>query len=314
MISLSRQIKSKAIDLGFSAAGISSAEILQEAEKNLKLWLAKGMQGSMDWMTATSEERANPKAFFKEAKSVLMIAQNYFRPEEPSQSPTGSGTISLYARGRDYHKVVRKKLKNLLGWILSVEPSAKGRIFTDSFPVMEKPLAVRAGIGWIGKNSTLILKNKGSYFFLGGILLNLPLPPDKPFEKNFCGSCNRCLHACPTGALFASGKIDARRCISYLTIEHRGKIGAGYQEKIGNHIFGCDICQDVCPWNRFAQKTNESDFFSRFSKTDLKLSFLESLSRQQFEQMFEGTAVRRAGFDRFLQNVRIAKNNYEQPD
>ncbi|MCK4892562.1 MAG: tRNA epoxyqueuosine(34) reductase QueG, partial [Calditrichia bacterium] len=192
----------------------------------------------------------------------------------------------------------------------SDEPTSQGRIFVDSFPIMEKPLAMRAGLGWIGKNTTFLIKGEGSYFFLGGILLNLDLNPDLPISEQFCGSCNKCQTACPTGALDVPFRLDSRKCISYLTIEHHGNIDNRLQEKMKNLIFGCDICQIVCPWNqRFAKTGKEEDFKSRFKQRDLSLKSLGKLSREQYEKMFEGTAVRRSGYNKFLRNIRIAQAN-----
>jgi len=309
MKNITEEIKAQALALKFDAVGIAPAEVLKEAEENLQCWTASGFHGSMKWMAETASERASPTAFFLEAESVLVVAQNYFRSKESLRMPPETGNISLYARGRDYHKVVRNKLKKLLRWIISREPAAKGRIFVDSFPIIEKPLAVRAGIGWSGKNSMLIIRGRGSYFFLGGILLNLPLIPDVPLNEDYCGTCNRCQQACPTGAIVRPYQLDARRCISYLTIEHKDGISPALRSLMGNHIFGCDICQMVCPWNRFARDTGETDFFSRFTKSDLLLQRLISLSREEFEKMFEGTPVRRAGYQRFRRNVEIAIAN-----
>ncbi len=309
------QLKQQAKQLGFTSIGITNAEYLQSASKNLIKYLEEGRHGTMDWLARTEKERADPKAFFPEAKSVLMTAHNYYRADEKMLSSPEAGSISNYARGRDYHKVVRKKLKTLLNWIIQEIPETKGRVFVDSFPIMEKPLAMKAGIGWIAKNTTLIIKGKGSYYFLGGILLNLELPQDEPLTNEFCGKCTRCMQACPTDAITAPFQLDSNRCISYLTIEHHGQIDEIYHSKMGNYIFGCDICQMVCPWNRqFASRTQETDFFSRFSENDLLLARLSSLSKEEFEKMFEGTPVRRAGYENFLRNVQIAKKNIRNSD
>lgn len=309
------EIKQRANALGFGAIGITTPEPMAAAGANLSEYIAQTRHGNMDWLVKNAGHRPNPKAFFPDAQSVITTAYNYYRHGEDVQMPAESGTISIYARGRDYHKIVRKKLKKLLTWIEEQEPRTKGRVFVDSFPIMEKPLAQRAGIGWIAKNSTLIIKGKGSYFFLGGILLNLPLPPDEPFTEEYCGGCNRCRQACPTDAITDPFQLDARRCISYLTIEHKGNIDDALQTRMGNHIFGCDICQVVCPWNqRFATDTSETEFFSRFSNNDLLLSRLASLARAEFEQMFEGTPVRRTGYKNFLRNVEIAAKNVSQSE
>jgi epoxyqueuosine reductase len=272
--------------------------------------LQEGRHGNTIWLADTARNRPDPKAFFPSTESVLMVALNYYRKNEKMLTSPRLGNISLYARGRDYHKVLRNKLKYLLEWITRDETKTRGRIFVDSFPIMEKPLAARAGLGWIAKNSTLIIPGKGSYFFLGGILLNLPLPADEPFKGDLCGSCSRCLQACPTGALTDPFQMDARKCISYLTIEHSGEIDPALQPDMGNNIFGCDICQLVCPWNiKFSRSTAVQDFRSRFGGGRLQLQHLLKHTREQFDKMFEGTPVRRSGYHRFMRNVKIAARN-----
>ncbi len=307
MRTLREEIKSVARELGFTSVGITTADPLEEEGKRLERWIREGRQGEMDWMARTVSERANPRGFFPEAESVLMVTLNYYREEE-FFLPSEYGTISLYARGRDYHKVMRKKLKRLLAEIQQLEPATKGRVFVDSFPIMEKALAVRAGLGWIGKNTLLIQKGLGTFFFLGGILLNLPLLPDEPVTKDFCGNCTRCQQACPTGAL-QPYQIDARRCVSYLTIEHPGGIDPQFHRPMGNLIFGCDICQVACPWNRSPLVTTVGDFYNRFSRDELKLTRLTNLTESEFEALFEGTPVRRAGYQRFQRNGEIALKN-----
>jgi epoxyqueuosine reductase len=310
MTELTNSIKSLAENLGFSAVGITDASILSEAQKDIRNFTRESRHGTMDWFSNTTEQRVNPKAFFPEAQSVIMVAYNYYRKNEKIQSSSRYGNISIYARGRDYHKILYKKLKKILTFILEKVPSARGKIFVDSFPVMEKPLAVRAGLGWIGKNSLLILKDQGSYHFLGGILLNIPLAIDMPYHQNFCGKCQKCLDACPTQALSTPNHIDARRCISYLTIEHRGEILYSLQKQIGNQIFGCDICQMICPWNKkYAKNTTEKDFLNRFPEKVLSLDKLNKINSTDYQKMFEGTPVRRAGFERFQRSVKIALHN-----
>jgi epoxyqueuosine reductase len=313
MYSLANKIKETAIGMGFEKAGISNADPLPEAGQQLQVYLEQGRHGSMVWMKDTAAQRIIPKSFFPEAKSVIMVAINYFCQNERSIQPEETGNISLYARGRDYHRIIRNKLKKLLDWIAQERPQTKGRIFVDSYPILEKPLAVRAGLGWIAKNTALIIKNKGSFFFLGGILLNFPLPPDQSFRGDYCGNCNRCQIACPTQALTAPFQIDSRKCLSYLTIEHSGELAKEYQTSLGNFIFGCDICQLVCPWNqKYARDCWESDFISRFSSSQLLLKKLRKMTAAQYKKMFEGTAVRRLGYDRFRRNVEIAWQNFNQ--
>jgi len=313
MPDLARQIKENILSTGFEAVGITTAEPLIKGKSDLGSFIQQNFHGSMSWLSETHKQRAIPTSFFKEAQSIIIAAYNYYQKKENIRFPVGSGTISIYARGRDYHKVLRNKFKKVLDWMISVEPGTKGRIFVDSFPIMEKPLAMRAGLGWIAKNTTLILKAKGSYFFLGGIITNLPLTPDIPLTSDFCGECHKCQDACPTNAFPEPFQLDARRCISYLTIEHKGNIDQALRKQMDNYIFGCDICQAVCPWNiRFARDTKEKDIQSRFKPADLFLARLEYISQTQYEKMFEGTPVRRLGYDRFKRNVQVAKENLRE--
>lgn len=304
------QIKEKARRLGFTEVGICDASLLDEPQSKLESWLERGYHASMDWMARTRKERGNPKSFFPQAESIVVVAHNYFREDEPISRPMDEGNISIYARGRDYHKVVRKKLKLLLNYIQTLLPGVNGRICVDSFPIMEKPLAVRAGIGWIGKHTNLILKGKGSYLFLGEILLSQNLPADEPLTADYCGSCNRCQTACPTNALDDAYILDSNRCVSYLTIEHPGEIEEHLQHGMGNWVFGCDICQEVCPWNRFSENTSENDFANRLPEECYKLERLEKMSESEFKKRFTGTPVLRAGYEKFIRNVNIASENF----
>ncbi len=315
MQSFSDKIKEQAKKLGFNTIGITDTEELIKAKEDILTFINENRQGTMGWLGETAIQRAKPKSFFPTAKSVIVVAQNYYRANEEKILPIEYGNISLYARGRDYHRVLRKKLKKLMNWILVHSPYVKGRIFVDSFPIMEKPLAVKAGLGWIGKNSTLIIRGKGSYYFLGGILLDIPLQYDRPYQGNFCGSCNQCQIACPTQAITNAYQIDASRCISYLTIEHRNMINVSLQNKMRNYIFGCDICQIVCPWNKkYASQTNELDFSNRISKKNQLIDNLISLNKGGYFKLFEGTAVRRIGFHRFRRNVTIALKNKKKKE
>jgi len=308
--SLAILIKQKALSLGFNAVGITGPEILDSAREDFRQYILEGRHAGMKWLAESENIRTDPRALFPETQSVIMVAVNYYRKRETAILPPKFGTISIYARGRDYHKVLRNKLKKLQRWLGEAVPESNTRIFVDSFPIMEKPLAMRAGIGWIAKNTTLIIKGKGSYFFLGGLLLNLSLPVDSPLTEDYCGSCQKCQEACPTGALDAPFKIDSNKCISYLTIEHPGSIDPMHHQSMDNLVFGCDICQMICPWNdRFASSTDESDFKNRFRRSELSLKKLVNLSKDQYEKFFEGTPVRRSGYERFRENVRIALNN-----
>lgn len=304
-----QKIKDKAYHLGFLEVAICSAETLSKEKELLNQWLDLGYQGTMDWIVRTREIRGNPRHFFPEAKSVLVVADNYFRQDESVIKPAHEGSISLYARGRDYHKVLRNKLKLLLQYIQELMPEAKGKICVDSFPIMEKSLAVRAGIGWIGKHTNLIIKGKGSYFFIGEILLSKELPHDEPLTEDYCGNCNKCQIACPTDALNQAYVLDSNKCISYITIEHNGKIDLSLQEKMENWIFGCDVCQEVCPWNRFSANTGDAEYSSRIPNDSINLENLIELTREDYDRLFEGTPVKRSGFGNFKRNVRIALKN-----
>ncbi len=309
---LKESIRQAALALGFDAVGFTSADPLEDQRDLWRWWLKEGYAGTMQWLLDSGERRLDPRSYWPQAQSVIVVALNYFRSSEPLERPAQEGNISLYARGRDYHRVLRKKLKHLLRQIQQWVPEAEGRPAVDSFPLAEKPLAVRAGLGWQGKHTNVILKGRGSYFFLGELLLNLPLPPDSPFEHDHCGTCTRCIEACPTRAIVAPYVLDARRCISYLTIEHQGEIDPALQPGMGNWVFGCDICQAVCPWNRFATDTREGDFASRVPEWLWSLEAQLALSEAQFLKIFEGTPVRRAGYRRWQRNVRIALANAAQ--
>ncbi|RMG62609.1 MAG: tRNA epoxyqueuosine(34) reductase QueG [Calditrichaeota bacterium] len=295
--------------MDFLAAGICDARPLEQAGEHLEAWLEGGLHGSMLWMARTRKQRPDPKAFFPEAQSILVVADNYYRDDEPLERPPDQAGISLYARGRDYHKVLRKKLHRLLKELQALNPAIKGRVCVDSFPLMEKPLAQKAGLGWIGKHTNLIIKGKGSYFFLGEILLSVALPPSQPLTAEYCGTCTRCMEACPTNALEVPYQLDARRCISYLTIEHDGAIAADLSSDMGNWVFGCDICQMVCPWNRFSQPASEADYRNRIPDAFYQLEQLARMSQETFDRVFQGTPVRRAGYHNFMRNVAIARKN-----
>jgi len=295
--------------MGFSAAGICDASPLENEGKLLEMWLGNKYHGTMDWLERTKKERTQPAIYYPGAKSILVVAHNYYREHEPVNIPPHKGNISIYARGKDYHAVIRHKLKELLHYIRTLLPDIEGRICVDSFPITEKPLAVRAGIGWIGKHTNLILKGSGSYFFLGEILLTRKLPADKIFSEDYCGTCNRCQVACPTNALEEAYVLDARRCISYLTIEHSDEISEELHSGMGNWVFGCDVCQDVCPWNRFSENTSEVKYQNKISPEWYDLKRMKEMSMEQFEKLFAGTAVKRAGYQNFMRNVAIAFQN-----
>ncbi|SHK86168.1 tRNA epoxyqueuosine(34) reductase QueG [Rhodothermus profundi] len=305
---LARALKAEARRLGFDACGISKAEVLDEEARRLEAWLKAGFHGTMHWMERHFDKRIDPTKLVEGARSVISVLHNYYQPLSPDPSPE-TGKISRYAWGDDYHEVLKEKLYQLFAWLEAQVGEVHGRAFVDSAPVMDKAWARRSGLGWIGKNTNLINRRMGSFFFIGELIVDVPLPPDGPIP-DYCGSCTRCLDACPTGALVQPYVLDARRCISYLTIEHRGDdIPPELQEKMGNWIFGCDICQDVCPWNKFKYATNEPRFLPRPGLPDTPLDRWEELDLEAFRQKFRKSAVKRAKFEGFKRNVRIALQN-----
>ncbi len=305
---LAQALKQEARRLGFDACGISKAEPLDEEARRLEAWLKAGFQGTMDWMERHFDKRIDPTKLVEGARSVISVLHNYYQPVAHDPSPE-TGKISRYAWGDDYHEVLKEKLYQLFAWLEAQVGEVHGRAFVDSAPVMDKAWARRSGLGWIGKNTNLINRRMGSFFFLGELIVDVPLPPDDPIP-DYCGSCTRCIDACPTGALVQPYVLDARRCISYLTIEHRGDdIPPELQEKMGNWIFGCDICQDVCPWNKFKYATNEPRFMPRPGLPDTPLHRWEELDLEAFREKFRKSAVKRAKFEGFKRNVRIALQN-----
>jgi len=305
---LAQALKQEARRLGFDACGISKAEPLDEEARRLEAWLKAGFQGTMDWMERHFDKRIDPTKLVEGARSVISVLHNYYQPVAHDPSPE-TGKISRYAWGDDYHEVLKEKLYQLFAWLEAQLGEVHGRAFVDSAPVMDKAWARRSGLGWIGKNTNLINRRMGSFFFLGELIVDVPLPPDDPIP-DYCGSCTRCIDACPTGALVQPYVLDARRCISYLTIEHRGDdIPPELQEKMGNWIFGCDICQDVCPWNKFKYATNEPRFMPRPGLPDTPLHRWEELDLEAFREKFRKSAVKRAKFEGFKRNVRIALQN-----
>jgi epoxyqueuosine reductase len=309
---LARRIKSWAGELGFEQAGIADTD-LEEAEARLMNWLNAGRHGEMHYMTAHGPKRSRPAVLVPGTLRVICVRMSYW-PEDDALSPeaalaeSGKGYVARYALGRDYHKVLRGRLQKLADRIQRETGPFGYRAFTDSAPVLEKPLAEKAGLGWIGKHTNLINKSEGSWFFLGELYTDLPLPVDAP-AANHCGTCRSCIDACPTGAIVGPYQLDARRCISYLTIELRGSIPQSLRPLMGNRIFGCDDCQAVCPWNRFARHTNEPDFNPRTPVTDRDLAWFASWSEEDFDRHTRGSAIRRAGYEGFLRNVAVALGN-----
>ncbi|HML09480.1 MAG TPA: tRNA epoxyqueuosine(34) reductase QueG [Stellaceae bacterium] len=299
-------IRTEALARGFDAVGFAAAHLADSARTDLVEFLSRGYHGEMDWLAARAAQRSQPQALWGGAKTVVVLGMNYGN-EEDSEADRDVGIVSVYARGRDYHDTVKTRLKALAHWITERWPGEL-KVFVDTAPVMEKPLAQQAGIGWQGKHTNLVSRQFGSWLFLGEIYLSLALEPDTP-EADHCGTCRSCLDACPTRAFPAPYKLDARRCISYLTIEHKGMIDPVLRPLIGNRIYGCDDCLAVCPWNKYARSTAEPDFLPRAELTAPRLAALARLDDAAFRRMFAGTSIKRIGRDRFLRNVLIAIGN-----
>ena len=306
-------IADRALALGFDAVGFAPASLGPDARTRLIDFLAAGRHGQMQWMEDRAEQRADPRALWPEARSVISLGLSY-APEADPLATLGRpdrGNLSVYARNRDYHDVVKGRLKHLAQFIVArFGPAVK--VFVDTAPVMEKPLAQRAGLGWQGKHTNLVSRRHGSWLFLGEIYTSLDLPADAAHADR-CGRCTRCLNACPTDAFPAPYRLDATRCISYLTIEHRGPIPHEFRTAMGNRIYGCDDCLAVCPWNRFAQAGAEAKLHARPELTAPRLAELAALDDAGFRALFSGSPVKRVGRDRFVRNVAIAIGNSGDP-
>ena len=306
MITPTQRIRTHLLDeLNFDLVGFAAAEPLVEEGAYLEEWLAAGRHGSMAWMARYALRRADPRAILPAARSVIVVGKNYYTPYEHADDPAHA-KISRYAWGRDYHRILPKKLKKLHRFIVEeIDPSAENRWFVDAGPVMEKPWAVRAGMGWMGKHTNVITRTHGSWIFLGAFLTSLELEYDEPIA-DFCGSCTRCIDACPTDAITAPYRLDATKCISYITIEEQPKdlLDPALAERFDNWVFGCDICQDVCPWNKFERPTDEPDFAPRPGRLDLTFDEILALSDEEFEERFRGSPVMRAKAEGMRRNAR----------
>lgn len=308
---LAANIRTWAHELGFQAAGIADTN-LAEAETGLLNWLAQGFHGQMDYMAKHGTKRSRPADLLAGTLRVISVRMNYAaRDARDSWDVLNQGErafISRYALGRDYHKLMRRRLAQLADRIRLEVADFDGRVFTDSAPVMEVELASKAGLGWRGKHTLLLSQNAGSWFFLGEIYINLPLPADEQ-ESAHCGSCVRCIEVCPTQAIIAPYRLDARRCISYLTIELKGRIPPELRPLIGNRIYGCDDCQLVCPWNSFAKATVEPDFAVRHQLDDVSLVELFAWDEDEFKEKLAGSAIYRIGHEQWLRNIAVAMGN-----
>ena len=308
---LVERIRDWGAELGFQQIGISDIE-LGQAEQRLSAWLAEGQHGDMDWMARHGSKRTRPDQLVPGTRSVIVARMDYLpanaTPVEQLLEQPERACISRYAIGRDYHKVLRSRLQKLASQIEQAIGPFGYRVFTDSAPVMEKPLAAKAGLGWIGKHTNLLNRSAGSWFFLGVIYTDLELPADQPVTDH-CGSCRKCIDICPTQAITAPYQLDARRCISYLTIEHKGAIPIEFRNAIGNRVYGCDDCQMVCPWNRYAQFTGEDDFTPREHLDSGELVELFGWDEATFQEKTAGTAIRRIGHERWLRNLAVGLGN-----
>ncbi len=303
------QIRERALALGFDAVGFAPAQVARAAQEEFLAFLDQGCHGEMDWLARNAERRADPRTLWPEARSVIVLGQNY----GPGSDPLGllerkdRASISVYARNADYHDLIKRRLKALARW-MHEELAAEVKVFVDTAPVMEKHLAQAAGLGWQGKHSNLVSLELGSWLFLGEVFTDLDLPADTA-EEDHCGSCWRCLEVCPTDAFLGPYRLDARRCISYLTIEHKGHIPREFRAAMGNRIYGCDDCLAVCPWNKFAQRTAEPAFLPRAELSAPRLADLLQLDDATFRRVFAGSPIKRIGRDRFIRNVLIAVGN-----
>ena len=305
---LTQRIKGWGGELGFQAVGIADAD-LSAAEPRLLEWLSRGWHGEMEYMARHGTLRSRPGELVPGTVRVISCRMDYLHgPGQGICADADRAAIARYARGRDYHKVLRLRLQKLCDRIAQETGGFGYRVFSDSAPVMEVELASRAGIGWRGKHTLLLSREAGSWFFLGEILCDLPLTPDEPASEH-CGTCERCIDACPTGAIRAPYQLDARRCISYLTIEHKSAIPEELRPLIGNRVYGCDDCQAVCPWNRFAQTSQEEDFLAREGLDAASLVELFGWSEVQFDERLRGSPIRRIGYERWLRNLAVGLGN-----
>ena len=299
-------IRAFAKSLGFDTVRMTEARLSGQVRENFETFLAGGLEGDMGWLKTNADRRGDPQVLWPDARSVIMVGMNYGRASPPEHD-AGDGVVSIYAQGRDYHDVMKSRLKQLARWLADAS-GQEVKVFVDTAPVMEKPLAQQAGIGWQGKHTNLVSRDFGSWLFLGEVFTTLVIEPDPP-ETDHCGGCRRCLDICPTNAFIGPYKLDPRRCVSYLTIEHKGPIPRDLRPGIGNRIYGCDDCLAVCPWNKFAQAGREAAFAPKAGLTALHLRDLVSLDDAAFRLRFAGSPVKRTGRDRFVRNVLIAMGN-----
>jgi epoxyqueuosine reductase len=302
-VTLAENIKQRALFEGFNKVGIVGAESLADEGRRLEEWLARGHHGEMRWMARDVHKRIDPHEIFPQARSVVVVALNYFTPHQHQQSST-TGKVSRYAWGDDYHDVVKEKLLSLLAWIKEVEPSAEGKVCVDIQPTMDKAWAVRAGLGWLGKHSNVITPEHGSWVFIGELLLNLDLEHDRERIEDHCGTCTLCIDACPTAAITEPYVVDSNKCISYATIELRAP-ELPEEMDLSGWLYGCDVCQDVCPWNRFEQETSETRFAPREGNVDVDLDQVLELTPESYAARYRGSAMKRTKLSGLQRNARF---------
>jgi len=301
---LASNIKERALFEGFNKVGIIGAGSLEGEGRRLREWLARGYHGEMSWMARDVEKRITPREIFPQARSVVVVALNYYTPHQHQQNPA-TGKVSRYAWGDDYHDVVKTKLVSLLSWIREQEPSAEGKICVDIQPAMDKAWAVRAGLGWLGKHTNVITPEYGSWVFIGELLLNLQLEHDQERVDDHCGTCTLCIDACPTAAITEAYVVDSNKCISYATIELRApELPAQVEDNLSGWLYGCDICQDVCPWNRFETLTHEPRFSPREGNVNAELEDILELTPETYATRFRGSAMKRAKLTGLQRNAR----------
>ncbi|UGY10172.1 tRNA epoxyqueuosine(34) reductase QueG [Phyllobacterium pellucidum] len=295
---------------GFDLVAVTRPDAIPQAEERLRQYLALGRHATMDWMEETALRRSRPDALWPEVRSVIVLAMNYGPDSNPLEllQERNKAAISVYAQNRDYHDIIKGKLKGIASRFVARAAGADVKVFVDTAPVMEKPLAEAAGVGWQGKHTNLVSRSHGSWLFLGTIFTTAELPADEP-DSDHCGSCRACLDACPTQAFPAPYQLDARRCISYLTIEHKGPIAPEFRKAMGNRIYGCDDCLAVCPWNKFAESAREAKLKARQDLKSPDLASLLGLDDAAFRELFTGSPIKRIGRDRFIRNVLIASGN-----
>lgn len=310
---LKQRVLAIAKELGFASVGVAMPDAATKAAPFLAKFLDEGRHGDMDWMAMHADRRMSPLALMPHARSVIMFGLSYAPADDPLHALKEKvrGTISVYAKGKDYHDILKSKLKHVARMI-QADTKEDVKVFVDTAPLMEKPLAAAAALGWQGKHTNLVSRAHGSWLFLGAILTSAEIPADA-HEADHCGSCRTCLDICPTNAFPAPYQLDARRCIAYLTIEHKGHIDAQFRKAIGNRIFGCDDCLAVCPWNKFADMSHEMRFSARTETDNPPLQDLLKLDDDAFRQRFSGTPIKRTGRDRFVRNVLIAAGNSGEP-